>query len=157
MTAHRHTSAPCVFGAWVSVCTLIPVQRHEVSQELSVYPCWCFLLFQRLFHVWPTLSKNECHLWSPMCVKESGSGAESELWGGKCSSSGELRWRPPAGMLMYLSLAAGINRCCPLAICYNTLYPHLFQSEESFRTDRRPERQQHCSRIALLGRRRGNR
>ena len=73
---------------------------------------------------------------SPMIVsvrvKESGIGAEREreLRGDKCSSSGELRWRPPAGMLMYLSSAAGINRCCPLAICYNPLYPHLFQSEE---------------------------
>lgn len=69
--------------------------------------------------------QNERHLWSLACVKERGSEDERErqLEGDKCSSSSEIRWMPPAGMLMYLSSAAGINRCCPLAICYNPLYP----------------------------------
>lgn len=63
-----------------------------------------------------------------VCVKGRGRENEKErlLEGDKCSSSTEIRWMPSAGMLMYLSSAAGINRCCPLAICYNPLCPSCF-------------------------------
>ena len=97
--------------------------------------------------------QNECHLWPSVCVTERASEnkEERQLEGDECPSSSEIRWIPPAGMLTYLSSAAGINRRCPLAICSNPLYFFLFQSEESFRTDRCPQRQWNSSRLVLLG------
>lgn len=69
----------------------------------------------------------------------------------------EIRRVPAARILMYLSSEAGINRRCPLNNLLKPSPPLLLQSEESFRTDRRPEWRWNRSRTVLLGRRRRNR
>lgn len=118
MAAHNCRSALCVFSVkdacFRSICASMPVHRCIAG------------VFKRFkdFATYGRCSKTEI---ASMFVESKRQREwERRLAGDECSSSSEFRWTPPAGMLMYLSSAAGINRCCPLAICYNPLYPFCF-------------------------------